>query len=314
MPLTRMGKWSMSQPHPPSALDAGTQAFPELTPELIARIRPLGNVRKVQKDILFKPGDNSVPFFVVLSGSMEIIQPDFEKERSVASHGPAHFTGEITMISGQQCLVLGRVTEPGEFLELTADALRALVAKDAEISEILLRAFILRRLLLISSGFGNVILLGSSYSAKTLELREFFTRNGYPHTYIDLDTDRSSQALLDRFHVKPSEVPVVICNGRNVLRSPSIHEVADCLGFNDSIDEKQIRDLIIVGAGPAGLAAAVCGASEGWMFWLERRVRRGDRRGRVRKSRTTSVSRWASPDRNWRRARPRRPRSSARTR
>ena len=167
------------------------------------------------------------------------------------------------MISGQRCLVRGRVTEPGDFLELSADELRSLVAKDAELSEILMRAFILRRLELISHGYGNVILMGSRHSAQTLRLREFFSRNSYPCTYVDLDTDRTSQELLDRFDVKPSEVPVVICNGRRVLRSPSIQEVANCLGMNTSVDPAQVRDLIIVGAGPAGLAAAVYAASEG---------------------------------------------------
>jgi thioredoxin reductase (NADPH) len=254
----------MSMPFPPSALDARTQAFPVLTQAQIERIRPMGVVRKFEKgDVLFKPEDASIPFFVLLSGDMEVVQPVIDEIRPIATHGPGEFTGEIAMISGQKSLVLGRVTNPGEFLELTGDALRSLVAKDAELSEIFLRAFILRRLALISSGYGNVILLGSRHSAKTLELREFFSRNGYPHTYIDLDTDRTSQAMLDRFNVSLTEVPVVVCNGRNVLKSPSIQEVADCLGFNSSIDESQIRDLIIIGAGPAGLAAAVYGASEG---------------------------------------------------
>ena len=137
------------------------------------------------------------------------------------------------------------------------------MAKDAELSEILLRAFILRRLALISRGYGNVILMGSRHSAQTLQLREFLSRNGHPYTYVDLDTDQTSQELLDRFEVKASEVPVVICNGRNVLRSPSIQELANCLGFNSSIDGTHVRDVIIVGAGPAGLAAAVYAASEG---------------------------------------------------
>ena len=137
------------------------------------------------------------------------------------------------------------------------------MAKDAELSEILMRAFILRRLALVNAGFGNVILLGSRHSAQTLNLREFLSRNGHPYTYVDLDTDQTSQALLDRFQVKLSEVPVVICNGRSVLRSPSIQELAGCLGFNSSVDATHVRDLIIVGAGPAGLAAAVYAASEG---------------------------------------------------
>src|SRR5882724_10903104 len=169
----------------------------------------------------------------------------------------------MTMISGRRCLARGRVTEPGEFLELTGDGLRALVARDAELSDIFMRAFILRRLLLISQGQGNVILLGSRHSANTLRLREFLSRNGYPYRYMDLDTDNTSQELLDRFAVTPSEIPVVICSGRSVLRNPSNQELADCLGFNATIDESQVRDLIIVGAGPAGLAAAVYAGSEG---------------------------------------------------
>jgi len=247
-----------------SALDARTQAFPVLTPAQIDRIRPLALTRRVQRgEVLFEPDDTLVPFFVLLSGSMEIVQPALQGERPIATHGPGEFTGEMTMISGQRCLVRGRVTEPGEFLELSGDALRSLVAKDAELSEILMRAFILRRLELIRHGYGNVILMGSLHSARTLELREFLSRNGHPYCYVNLETDRISQELLDRFEVKPSEVPVVICNGRNVLRSPSIQELANCLDLNIRVDAKHLRDLIIVGAGPAGLGAAVYAASEG---------------------------------------------------
>jgi thioredoxin reductase (NADPH) len=254
----------MSSPSTPSALDARTQAFPVLTPAQIDRILPTGRLRKVQRgEILFEPNDTAVPFFVLLSGSMEVVQPALDGERPIATHGPGEFTGEITMISGQLCLVRGRVTEPGEFLEIDGETLRTIVAKDAELSEILMRAFILRRLELVSRGFGNVILMGSRHSAQTLQLREFLSRNGHPYTYVDLDTDRTSQELLDRFEVQPSDVPVLVCHGRNVLRSPSIQELADCLGLNSSIESTHARDLIIVGAGPAGLAAAVYAASEG---------------------------------------------------
>ncbi len=248
----------------PSALDARTQAFPVLTSAQIDRIRPSSRSRKVERgEILFEPNDKEVPFFVLLSGNMEIVQPAFEGERPVATHGPGEFTGEITMISGQLCLVRGRVTEPGEFLEFTGDELRSIVARDPELSEILMRAFILRRLELIRGGMGNVILMGSRHSAKTLELREFLSRNGHPYSYVDLDTDKTSQELLDRFNVTPSEVPILICHGRHVLRSPSIQELATCLGFNGAIEAGHIRDVVIVGAGPAGLAAAVYAASEG---------------------------------------------------
>jgi thioredoxin reductase (NADPH) len=249
---------------PPSALDARTQSFPVLTAAQIERIRPLGRLRNVQRgEILFEPSDTAVPFFVLLTGNMEIVQPGLDGERQVATHGPGEFTGELMMISGQQSLVRGRVTEPGEFLELDSAALRSLVAKDAELSEILMRAFILRRLALINAGFGNVILMGSRHSARTLELREFLTRNGLPYTYIDLDTDKASQELLDRFGVKASDVPITVCHGVHVLRSPSFQQLANCLGLNAPIDQKQLHDVIILGGGPAGLAAAVYAASEG---------------------------------------------------
>jgi thioredoxin reductase (NADPH) len=254
----------MSAPPVPSALQASTQAFPILTAAQINRVRPLGKLRQVKKgEILFEPGDVQVPFFVLLSGSMEIVQPDLKGERLVVTHSPGEFTGEMAMISGQRCLVRGRVTEPGEFLELGGDGLRSLVARDSELSDIFMRAFILRRLELISRGQGNMILMGSQHSANTLRLREFLSRNGHPYTYVDLDTDKTSQELLDRFEVKLDEIPVVVCNARSVLRNPSITQLADCLGFNASIDATQVRDLIIVGAGPAGLAAAVYAASEG---------------------------------------------------
>lgn len=248
----------------PSALDARTQAFPVLTESQIARIRPGAKVRPVKPgDILFEPGDINVPFFVMLSGSMEIVGTELDGEKQIATHGPGEFTGELTMISGRRSLVRGRVTEAGEFLELSADALRTLVAKDAELSEVFLRAFILRRLALLNRGQGSLVLMGSRHSADTLRLREFLGRNSHPYSYIDLDNDQGSQELLDRFHVTPSDIPVIICSARNVMRNPSNHQLADCLGFNVEINNTQVRDLIIVGAGPSGLAAAVYAASEG---------------------------------------------------
>ena len=247
-----------------SALDAGTQMFPALTTAQIDRIRPASKLRRVEPgEILFRPGDTEVPFFVVLSGSMEIVQPDLTGERLVTTHGAGEFTGELTMISGQRYLVLGRVTERGELLELSSEGLRSLIARDAELSEIIMRAFILRRLALITNHLGNVILMGSSHSAATLGLREFLGRNGHPYTYVDLDSDKTSQELLDRFAVKLEDVPIVICDTRSVLRNPTIQQLAECLGLNVSIDSTQVRDLIIVGAGPAGLGAAVYAASEG---------------------------------------------------
>jgi thioredoxin reductase (NADPH) len=248
----------------PSALDARTQAFPTLSATQIDRIRALGKVRRVEAgEILFEPGETTLPFFVLLSGAMEIVQPSLNGERTVATHGPGEFTGEMTMISGRRSLARGRVTEPGDFVELDTEGLRSLVARDAELSEIFMRAFILRRLQLVDRGQGNIVLMGSRHSSNTLRLREFLTRNEHPFTYVDLDADKSSQELLDRFQVDASEIPVIVCSGGIVLRNPTIQKLADCLGLNISVDESQIRDLIIVGAGPAGLAAAVYAASEG---------------------------------------------------
>jgi len=245
-------------------VEPGSEAFPILTAAQIDRLRPLGTVRRVEPgEILFEPGDVNVPFFVLLSGRLDIVQVCPTGERVIVTHVPGGFSGEFAVISGQSYLMRGCVTEAGEFLQISAEAILSLVAKDAELSEIFMRAFILRRLTLIAQGAGNAILLGSLHSPGTLALREFLGRNGHPYVYVDLDTDQRSQAMLDHFSVKAEEIPVVICNGRSVLRNPSIAKLADCLGLNANIDESQVRDLIVVGAGPAGLAAAVYAASEG---------------------------------------------------
>ena len=247
-----------------SALDARTQTFPVLSAPQIDRLRQVGTLRNVQLgEVLFRPNDTAIPLFILLSGSMDIVQPTMEGERFIVAHHAGQFSGEITMISGQRSLALGRVTAPGEFIQVNAADLKLLLARDAELSEVMLRAFILRRIELVSHGYGNVVLMGSRHSSQTLGLREFFSRNGYPYTYVDLETDRTSQELLDRFDVKLAEIPIVICNGKDVLRNPSIQEVAGCLGMNSSIDGTQVRDVVIVGGGPAGLAAAVYAASEG---------------------------------------------------
>jgi thioredoxin reductase (NADPH) len=155
------------------------------------------------------------------------------------------------------------VAESGAVIELTRDQLLGVVQTDAAISEILMRAFIYRRLELATHGMGDVALIGSVYSAETLRIREFLTRNGHPFTYIDLDREAEVQELFDHFHVTATEIPVLICRGDVVLRNPTNQQIADCLGFNERIDQAHVRDVVIVGAGPAGLAAAVYAASEG---------------------------------------------------
>jgi thioredoxin reductase (NADPH) len=156
-----------------------------------------------------------------------------------------------------------RATKPGKVIELKRQDMLTLVQTDAELGEILMRAFILRRAELISAGIGDIVLIGSTYSADTLRIKGFLMRNGQPYSYIDLEHNPDVQSTLDSFHLAASEIPVVICRGQVVLRNPSNQEIADCLGFNEAINQTQVRDLVIIGAGPSGLAAGVYGASEG---------------------------------------------------
>jgi thioredoxin reductase (NADPH) len=244
--------------------DRQAEAFPVLTPSQIDRIRPYGTTRTVHAgEILFEAGDLGLPCFVVLSGKLDIVITSLTGEHVFATHRPGGFSGDVVLISGAGSMARGRVAEPGEFLEVSADALHSLIARDAELSDIFMRAFIQRRLALIAGAMGNVIILGSRHSANTLRLREFLTRNGHPHAYVDLDSDTTAQELLDRFDVKIDEIPVVICSGKAVLRNPTTQRLAECLGFSGPVDESRIRDVAIVGGGPAGLAAAVYAASEG---------------------------------------------------
>ena len=238
--------------------------FPKLTPVQINRITLHGRIRSVQSGkVLIEQGDRTVPFFVVISGEVEILRPLGARETLVTVHGPGEFTGEVNMLSGRRSLVRARVTKPGKVIELDHQQMLGLIQTDAELSDILMRAFILRRVELIAAGVGDIVLVGSTYSADTLRIREFLMRNGHPYSYIDLERDPDVQNLLKSFQVSASEIPVLICRGQIVLRNSSNQEIADCLGFNESIDQTHVRDLIIIGAGPSGLAAAVYGASEG---------------------------------------------------
>ncbi|HEV2845428.1 MAG TPA: FAD-dependent oxidoreductase [Thermoanaerobaculia bacterium] len=256
----------MTEPasHVPSITSPVDKTFPTLTPEQVARISVHGTVRPVRRgEVLVEAGDAAVPFFVVATGQLEIVQLSNGMETLVAVHGPGQFTGEVNMLSGRRSLVRARVAETGEVIQLDRECMLALVQTDSEIGEILLRAFILRRVELIAHGIGDAVLIGSDHCSGTLRAREFLTRNGHPYAYIDLDREEGVQDLLDQFHITAEDVPVLICRGELVLRNPTNQEIADCLGFNEGIDQAHIRDLVIIGAGPSGLAAAVYGASEG---------------------------------------------------
>ena len=238
--------------------------FPKLTQAQISRIATYGRTRSVQTgDILIEQGDTSMPFFVVITGEVEIVRPFGAHETLITIHGNGQFTGDVNMLSGRRSLVRARASKPSEVIELDHKDLLRLVQNDAELSDILMRAFILRRVELIAAGVGDIVLIGSVHSAGTLRIKEFLMRNGHPYSYVDLEQDPDVQNLLDSFQIVASDVPVLICQGQLVLRNPGNQQIADCLGFNETIDQTQLRDLVVIGAGPSGLAAAVYGASEG---------------------------------------------------
>ena len=240
------------------------QVFPMLTPEQIARLAVHGQVRHVQRgEVLMEAGEQTPRFFVVTAGHIVIVRPSGVTEALVAVLHPGQFTGELTMLSGRRGIVRIRAGESGTVIEVEREHVLALVQTDGELSEILLRAFLLRRVELMAQGVSDVVLVGSRHSAGTLRIQAFLTRNGHPYATLDLDRDAGVQALLDRFQVTVDDVPVVICRGEVVLRNPTNGQLADCLGFNAAIDQTQVHDLVIVGAGPAGLSAAVYSASEG---------------------------------------------------
>jgi len=240
------------------------QIFPKLTLAQIDRIAVHGHMRAMELgEVLYEQGDSAAPFFVVVSGELEVVRPSGTVETLVTVHSSGQFTGEVGTLSGRRTLFRVRATKPGKVIELDRQHMLALMQSDAELGEILTRAFILRRVELVASGVGDVVLIGSTHSADTLRIKEFLMRNGHPYSYIDLERDSDVQNLLDSFHLAASEIPVVICRGKVVLRNPSKQQIADCLGFNESVDQTHVRDIVIIGAGPSGLAAAVYGASEG---------------------------------------------------
>jgi len=240
------------------------QIYPALTAAQLTRIAAHGRRRRVEAgEVLVQAGEPVARLFVVVDGRIDGVRPSDAGEDLVVSLGPGMFTGEVTMLSGRRGLAQIRAAAAGEVIEVVRDDLLALIQADGELSEIFMRAFILRRVELVARGVGDVVVLGSSHCQGTLRIREFLTRNGHPYTMVDLDRDAGVEAVLDRFHVSAADVPVVICRCEVVLRNPTTHQIADALGFNDAIDQTHVRDLVIVGAGPSGLAAAVYGASEG---------------------------------------------------
>ena len=238
-------------------------AYPRLSEAQIETLLPLGERKTTAAgDVLFRQGDLQCDFIVVLEGTVAIVEGSGRDERVLSIHGPGRFLGEIAILTGQASFVSAVVQRPGEVLEVSPSRLRDLVARGGGLGDALLRALLLRRSILLEVGVGFRI-IGSPYSPDTRRLREFAARNRLPHTFVDLEVDHDAEALLRALGVGPEETPVVIWRGTEVLRNPSNADLAEVVGLRTSAPPADVCDLLIVGAGPAGLAAAVYGASEG---------------------------------------------------
>jgi thioredoxin reductase (NADPH) len=237
--------------------------FPRLTEQQIAALERQGERRRCGADeILFREGDTGYDFFVILAGKVAVVSGYGGDEELIAIHGPRRFLGELGLLTGQPAFFTAVVREPGEVLAVPVERLREVVSRDTTLGDLILRAYLIRREMLIGLGAGLKI-VGSRYSPDTRRLREFAARNRLPHRWIDLEEDTAAEALLRELGVAPEETPIVIFGGNQVLRNPTNTELARAIGLRVASSQAAVCDLLVVGAGPAGLAAAVYGASEG---------------------------------------------------
>lgn len=240
-----------------------TGAYPRLSEQQLAALEPSGRRRDTEAgEVLFREGDVNYDFFVVLDGRVAIVDETASGPELIAVHGPRRFLGELSLLTEQASPFTAEVREAGEVLQVPADQLRSTAMQDPALGDLILRAYMLRRSLLIGLGAGFRI-VGSRYSQDTRRLRDFAARNRLPHSWVDLEDDPAAEEALRRVGITPDETPVVIVRGDCVLRNPDNDELAHVLGLRDAGHADTTCDLIVVGSGPAGLAAAVYGASEG---------------------------------------------------
>jgi thioredoxin reductase (NADPH) len=245
-------------PEPPNR----NGAFPRLDEDQRARLRMIGDMRRVSRgEVLFRDGDEAYDFFLVESGAVTIVQGYGCEDRVIAVHGAHRFLGELSLLTGSTAFVTAVVRDPGEVVQVPVGRLRTFLRQDKELANIILQAYLARREILIEAHAG-VKVVGSRYSSDARRLREFLARNRMPHQWMDVERDRDAEALLCTLGVPEEETPVVLGAGQ-VLRNPSNAEIAAALGLGARGAAPEMCDLVIVGGGPAGLAAAVYGASEG---------------------------------------------------
>jgi thioredoxin reductase (NADPH) len=239
--------------------------FPVLEPQEIERVRRFGEARSYKAgEALAKVGDVGHGLIIILAGHVDITQHDQSGRRTpIVTYGAGSFMGELAQLAGQRTLVDAYAQEPVEALAIPPERLRALLIAEAELGERIMRALILRRMGLIETGAGGPVIVGRAGNGDVLRLEGFLRRNGHPRQRLDPETDPEAKALIERFHVDPGELPIVLCPGGELLRNPSENELARCIGLVGPIDPNRVYDVAIVGAGPAGLAAAVYAGSEG---------------------------------------------------
>ncbi len=255
-------------------------AFPRLTDAQIASLEPRGRRRAVRAgEVLFAEGDRGFGCYVVLTGAIEMFESSRGDPHIIVVHEAQQFTGDVDLLAGRAAVVTARVAEDGEVLELSALALRQAVDEWPELGEVVLKAFLMRRSLLLSDGFEGLKIIGSRFSIDAHRLRDFATRNAIPFTWIDLESNPHAEELLRQFGIPASETPVVVGREGRFLRRPSIEDLARCAGLDVVLDPAELHDLIVVGAGPAGLAAAVYGASEGLDVLVLERLATGGQAG-----------------------------------
>ena len=245
--------------------DRDAQTFPRLSEEMTARIAAYGEeVAIVRGDHLFDRGQRGVDFFLVLQGSIEIIDLDTHGVPHVIHvHRERNFTGEMDLFNRRRILVSGRAAEDSRVVRIRPAAFRRMVASESDIGEIVMRAFILRRVGFIRHQAGGVVLIGAGHAGDMQRLQRFMERNGYPHRVLDVETDPDASGFLDCFALADADLPVVITPDHQVFRNPGNGALADALGLTETFDAGRVYDVAVIGAGPAGLAAAVYAASEG---------------------------------------------------
>ena len=242
----------------------GAQMFPRLSDEELARLSRFGEPRSFRAgDMLAHAGEAGPGLCLILSGQVEIRQPDRASERShIVTHERGSFMGELAQLSGRPYLVDAEALTDVEAIAVRPDRLRALLIAEAELGERIMRALILRRVGLIESGAGPVI-VGDEADADVLRLINFLRRNGHPYQRLDPAGDTCAQTLVERFEVTSEELPIVLCPDGKLLRNPTEQQLARCVGLVGPIDSSKLYDVVVIGAGPAGLATSVYAGSEG---------------------------------------------------